>query len=306
MASSDASPPDPAAERAAVRSERLELLAHLQAVLEPTMVVLGLIFLVLLLIDYSGAALTAGQRRWLDRTLTAIWVAFVADFLLRLIVAPAKGRFLRENWLGALSLVLPILRPLRALRALRAVRSLRLVRLLGGVNRGMRVLQQVARGRQFAYVGALTLLVTLAGAVGVLFFDRGVEGAPIQTFGDALWWSAALVTTINSEQHVVSFEARVIALLMRLYAVSVFGFVTAAIASYLVGRAAEERAETAAAARPAAIDDSGRHEDLAHLEREIRLLRKDLAATRAAVARSAAGGENRSMDARFHDGSPRS
>jgi voltage-gated potassium channel len=272
---------DPAVKREAVRSERFELHHHLQAALEPAMVALGLVFLALLLLDYSGADLTAAQRSWLDRIFTAIWGVFLVDFGVRFVVAPAKGRFLRENWLGALSLVLPFLRPLRALRAVRAIRSLSLVRLLGGINRGMRVLRRVTRGRQFAYVGALTVFVTLAGAVGVLFFDRGVEGASIRTFGDALWWSATMVTTINNEKYAVSPEARVIAVLQRVYAVSVFGFVTASIASDLVGRAVQE----GSAGVPPASDghpvtrDADVEGQLAALRHEVALLRQELAAT---------------------------
>ena len=86
-------------------------------------------------------------------------------------------------------------------------------------------------------MGLLTFVVVLAGAVGVLFFDQGIAAAPIQTFGDALWWSAAMVTTINNETYAVSPEARVIAVLQRIYAVSVFGLMTDSIASSLIGAA---------------------------------------------------------------------
>jgi voltage-gated potassium channel len=246
------------------------------------MVGLGLAFLVLLVVDFAGAAVTLAQRLWLDRALTAIWVTFVLDFAVRFVVAPKKFAFLRANWLAAASLALPFLRPLRVLRALRAARSLSLVRLLGGANRGMRVLQRVARGRQFAYLAGLTVLVTLLSAVGVLFFDRGVEGATIRTFGDALWWAAAMVTTINNEAYAVSPEARLVALLLRVFAVSVFGLVTAAVASYFVGQQAEERAG-------AATGDTAVGEDLAELRREHELLRHELAGLRVAVERLAAG-----------------
>lgn len=218
-------------------AERFELLEHVSHLLDPIMTVLGLAFLALLLADFAGGSFTIAGSNRLDDALTAIWVAFVVDFVLRLVIAPDTWGYLRRNWLTVLSLALPFLRPLRALRAARALRSMSLVRLLGGINRGMRLLQRVTRGRQFAYVGALTLLVTLVGAVGVRFFDRNVEGAPIQTFGDALWWSTAMVTTINNELYAVSLEARVIAILQRVYAVSVFGYITASIASYLIGSA---------------------------------------------------------------------
>ena len=259
---------DREARRVVVRSERSELLDHLQAMLEPLMVGLGLIFLALLLLDFAGPDLSDRGQRWLGDAMTAIWVVFLADFAVRLVVAPSKLGFLRANWLGALSLALPFLRPLRILRAARAVRSISLVRLLGGTNRGIRVLRRVTGGRQVAYVAALTCLVVLAGAVGVLSFERDTEGASIRTFGDALWWSAALVTTVNSEKYAVSPEARIVAILMRVYAVSVFGLVTASIASYLIGASTE----------------SSHSGDVDALRTEIADLRRELAAVSAGLA----------------------
>ena len=259
------------------QAERWELLGHLQTLLEPVMVALGLAFLVLLVIDFSG--ITLAQRTWLDWALTTIWVAFVVDFLLRLVIAPSKSSFFRANWPSAASLALPFLRPLRALQAVRAARSLSLVRLLGGANRGMRVLQRVTAGRTLAYVGALTLLATLLGAVGVLFFDRYAAGATIQTFGDALWWSAAMVTTINNEKYAVTAEGRVIAIILRVFAVSVFGFITASIASYLVGRQAE--AQVPVEGNGPVLEDH-----LTALRKEQAALRQEIVALREAIDRS--------------------
>lgn len=258
-------PTDRDEKRAVVHDQRWELLENLQAVLEPAMAGLGLLFLGLLLLDYSAIELSDGASSRLYWALQAIWAIFLIDFAVRLIVAPAKGAFLRSNWLGALSLALPFLRPLRAFRAARALRSLSLVRFIGGINRGIRVLRAVTRGRQFAWVGALTAVVMIAGAVGVRFFDRGIEDAPIQGFGDALWWSAAMVTTINNELYAVSTEARLLAILMRVFAVSVFGYITASIATYFIGTAQEE---------------AGERKETEALRAEIAALRLELAAAR--------------------------
>ncbi len=242
-----------------VQDERWELLENIQAILEPVMVGLGLVFLGLLLIDYSTLELSDAASAQLDWASQVIWGIFLVDFAIRFLIAPAKLRFLRGNWLVAVSLALPFLRPFRALRAARALRSLSLVRLLAGINRGIRVLRAVTRGRQFAFVGFLTILVMLTGALGALFFERGVKRAPIQSFSDALWWSAAMVTTINNEKYVVSGEARILAILIRIFAVSIFGYVTASIATYLIG--STQAAENA---------------DGAHLGEEIAALRREL------------------------------
>lgn len=276
----DSTNDSPEPDEAHARSERLELLHHIEAFLEPLLASLGLLFLGLLLVDLSGSVTTPQQRLWLDRAINVIWAIFVIDFVVRLVVAPEKRHYLKHNWLTLLSLALPFLRPIRALQALRAVRSLSLIRLLTGFNRGMRVLQTFTRGRQIAYLAALSLLVVLAGAVGVLYFDRGHPGASIRTFGDALWWSATMITTINSGLDAVSPEARIIAILQRIFAVSVFGFITATIASYFIGRSVEERATTAA--DPAAEPLRAQLEALRH---ENAALRRDIAALRESIDR---------------------
>ncbi len=261
--------------RIAIRGERFELLENVQSILEPAMAALGLCFLVMLLLDYTATGLSARHQAWIDTALQVIWAIFLLDFAFRFLIAPAKGLFLRQNWFAALSLALPFLRPFRVFRAIRVLRSLSLVRLLGGINRGIHVLRKVTRGRQFAYIAGMTVLVTFAGAVGARSFDQGIENAPIQTFGDALWWSAAMVTTINNEKYVVSTEARVIAILLRVFAVSVFGFITASIASYLIGNTGSG-AETAE--REAEVDITPRA--------EIEALRSELALVREALAAS--------------------
>ena len=249
-----------------MRSEREELLAHVQEILEPVMTVLGFVFLGLLLLEYSSLSIAGLSRDRIGQALQVIWAVFLLDFSFRFAIAPAKLTYLRQNWLGALSLALPFLRPLRAFRAARALRSISLVRLLGGINRGMRVLRQVTRGRQIAYIAALTVIVVLTGAVGVLYFERDVAGAPVRSFGDALWWSATLVTTMNSEKYVVSTEARLIAVLQRLFALSVFGYVTASIASYLIGSAQTATGSTG--------EDVDIRAELAAIRRELALLRE--------------------------------
>ena len=122
--------------RGQIRGQRAALGAHLQAMLEPVMTVLGLVFLELLLLDFASVDIAALTSRHIDRALEIIWLLFLADFLIRFGVAPIKRNFLRQNWLSAISPGLPFLRPVRALQAARALRSVSLVRFSGGMNGG--------------------------------------------------------------------------------------------------------------------------------------------------------------------------
>lgn len=236
----------PAAAVAAAREEeRREVLERLEDWLERPMLALSLAWLLLVL-----AELVWGASDLLETFGTAIWVVFLAEFALRLALAPARLPFLRRNWLTAAALLAPALRLLRVFRVLRlarAARGLRLVRIVGTANRGMNALRAAMRRRGLGYVVALTLLVTLLGAGGMLAFEPAaeVEGG-FAGFGDALWWTAMLMTTTGSDYWPRTAEGRLLCLLLSLYAFAVFGYITASLASFFVGRDREEGSGEAA------------------------------------------------------------
>ena len=235
-------------DRRALADERESLRAQLFDWLDPVMTVLGLATAVLLLVEFA-ADLSPRQAAWVSRAQQVIWAAFAVEFAVQFVLAPRKLHFLRGHWLAAIAVALPALRVFRALRAARALRSLRLVRLVGGTNRAMTALREMLRGRQFGYLVALTLLVVALGTAGISVFERDQAEGNIRTVGDALWWAACMVTTINNEKYAVSAEGRVLAVLMRVYAAAIFGLVTANIASYFVGKRREEQGDERAADR---------------------------------------------------------
>lgn len=240
--------------------ERRATLADLEAWLERPMLVLGLVWLALLVLEF-----TRGLPWALEVLGTVIWVAFLLDFALRLALAPRRAEYLRRNWLTALSLLLPALRVFRALRVVRAARAARvlagatrgarLVRVVGSINRAMRALGHTFARRGFGYVVALTALVTLAGASGMYAFEPlGADGRGFHSYGEALWWTGMLMTTMGSDYWPRSAEGRALCILLALYAFAVFGYVTATLASYFLGRdAADPGGEVAGAADVAAL-----------------------------------------------------
>ena len=241
MSAHPPTPNAPTPEPADERSERLIALAGLEEWLEKPMQLLGFIWLALLILE-----LTRGLSPLLTTLTTIIWVLFILDFVLRLTLAPSRWLYLRRNWLGALSLVVPALRVLRFARAARvlrmtsATRGMRLVKVVGSLNRGMRSLGRTMGRRGIGYVVTLTVLVTLAGAAGMYAFERDVAaGSGIHDYPTALWWTAMLMTTMGSSYWPVTVEGRVLCLLLSLYAFGIFGYVTAALASFFVGRDAE-------------------------------------------------------------------
>ena len=236
--------------------ERWELLHTIDDFTDRPMIFLSMVWLVLLILDFSQ-----GLSPFLSQLTNVIWVLFILDFLLKFTIAPRKIAYLREGWLTALSLMIPALRmfrifqALRILRAVRVTRSLTMVRLISSLNRGMRALRNTFSKRGFGYAVALTLIVTLAGAAGMLQFESpaslrqaGAEGAGLKNYGEALWWTGMIMTTIGSEYWPVTGEGRLLAWLLSLYGLAIFGYITATVASHFISQdTGGEEARTATA-----------------------------------------------------------
>jgi voltage-gated potassium channel len=167
-------------------------------------------------------------------------------------IAPNKVLYVRRHWITLVAVAMPTLRivtafrafsVIRGFRALRAARSLRLVRLLTSINRNLRAVRAYF-GRALTGVLALTAIVVFAGAAGMLNFENphalqeaGVTGATgLHSYPEALWWTAMIVTTMGSEYWPKTPEGRILCLFLALYAFAVFGYITASLASFLVGK----------------------------------------------------------------------
>lgn len=150
------------------------------------------------------------------------------------------------------------------MRAARAARGIRLVRVIGSLNRGMRALGATMSRRGFGYVAATTLLITVGGAAGMFVFENDFSDG-LHSYGEALWWTAMIMTTMGSAYWPQSPEGRVLCVCLALYAFGVFGYVTATLATYFIGRDADSDEADVAGAKA-----------IARLQAEIAGLRADL------------------------------
>jgi voltage-gated potassium channel len=219
-----------------VDRERTRLLVQVSRTLEGPMIVLGLIWLVLIILD-----LVRGERPWLARTNLALWGIFVAEFLLRFFIAPRKLIFLRTNVLSIIALAVPALRvfriagAVRLLRVTRVARGTKLVRVLGSLNRGLRILRTTMRRRQLGYVLLSVLLVDVIGAAGMFAFEQDVPGSTLTSYLAALYWTTMLLTTIGSEYWPQTAEGRALCVVLSMFSIGTLGYVTAALASVFIG-----------------------------------------------------------------------
>ena len=237
----------------ALRKERYELLQRLEDLLEMPMLVLAFVWLALLI-----AELIWGESLLFEIIGTIIWSIFILDFAVKFVLAPHKVSYLKQNWLIALSVLIPPLRLLRVvwvfrlLQLARVGRGLRLFRVVSSLNRGMRALRASLSRRGFGYVIALTILVTLVGAAGMYAFESGAPGG-MKSYGEALWWTAMVLTTMGSQYWPQTVEGRLLCVFLALYAFAIFGYVAATLATFFVGRDAENDDAELAGAKQLAV-----------------------------------------------------
>lgn len=124
------------------------------------------------------------------------------------------------------------------------------MRVVSSINRSMKGLAATMRRRSFGYVFLLILAVTLAGAAGMYAMERNTPG--FENYGMALWWTAMRVITAGSEHYPLTPEGRGLALLIAIFGYAVFGYVTATLASFFIGRDAEEQDAPVAGTREVA------------------------------------------------------
>jgi voltage-gated potassium channel len=206
-------------------------------------------------------------RSVLDVADAAVCGLFLLDFGVSLAYAPNKLRYLATwGWLDLLSSI-PAIDLARWGRAARVLRVLRVLR----VMRATRIVAGLAmrhRARNAAMAGVLLLLlVVFASSIAILHFED-VEGGNIREAHDAMWWAATTVSTVGyGDFYPVTWEGRLIAVLLMITGVGSFAAIAAGLVSWFmpppansdIARLVEEigRLRQAVEGRADASDDAG-------------------------------------------------
>lgn len=276
-------------EHAPIEHQRWELLAEIDELIDKPLIFLSFIWLLLLIVEF-----TVGLSEFLLKVSFVIWGLFAADFVLGFTLAPVKRLYFRRNWITAVSLVLPAFRFVRAfsalssLRLVRATRSVVFLGLLTSASRGIRAVKRTFARRKFGYVVALTVLVMLIGAAGMTFFESpssireanatdeqgAVDG--IESYSEGIWWTTA-VMTMGFAHSPQTAEGRILAFLLAIYALGVFGYITGTIATHFLAQDAATDSHPAESHQTA---EAGLTEAVATLQAEVRALRAELAHAR--------------------------
>jgi voltage-gated potassium channel len=191
----------------------------------------------LFLACYAARVLARGiDPLWRELALAvtlATWLAFAADYAVRLVLSGQRLRFVRTHWLDTVVLVLPLLRPLRMVRVYTAIQKRHDKPRLS------------LHARVMSYAGLTSVLLGVSGALTVYAFERGAPGATIRTFGDAVWWTCSTLTTVGyGDVAPVTSWGRLVAAGMMACGLALLGAVTGSFSSWLIQVFAQEGEDT--------------------------------------------------------------
>ena len=206
------------------------------------LLVLAIGTLPLLLLEFAADRLTQSDRNFLFAVNLIVFISFASDYFVELFLCKRKSHYLRHEWLSLLIWVAQLLALLPALGFLGLLRGGRALRVLVTISRlvGLGLSATHERRKLFKKNAAkfglgLSGFTVIASSVAfTLVEDVGQKGR-IDSFFDALWWSACTVTTVGyGDVYPMTQTGRVIAVITMLVGVSSLAIVTARIAQFLI------------------------------------------------------------------------
>lgn len=210
-----------------------------------------LVLIVSSLISFSVETLpnlSAGTRDVLTAVERVTVALFSIEYVLRLIVADRKARFV-FSFFGIIDLIaiLPFylslgvdLRSVRAFRLLRVFRILKLARYGGAVARLQRAI--VIAKEELVLFFSATLIVLFLSSVGIYYFERSAQPETFASVFHGMWWALATLTTVGfGDVYPVTLGGKLFTFVVLMLGLGIVAVPTGLIASAL-SRAREEEA----------------------------------------------------------------
>jgi voltage-gated potassium channel len=196
----------------------------------------------LLLLEVVANRLPDSDQRFLVAVNVVVFAAFAIDYLAELAVTHNKPKYMKSQWASLLIVISQFLALLPALGFLGILRGARALRVVGTISRVIGIGAALReQGRKFFKEKAASVAFGLSGftlitsAVAFTIAEDVGDGRRIDSFFDALWWSAATITTVGyGDIYPITTAGRIIAVFTMVVGISTLAVVTARIAQFLI------------------------------------------------------------------------
>ncbi len=158
-------------------------------------------------------------------------LVFLADVFVRWRREGYAAQYWRWAWLDVLASIPfePAFRSLQAIRIYRFVRLFRVLKKLNTLTHG------TSLNEKLLALPGVALVMVLFSTMLIVEVERAAPNATIRTGGDALWWALTTVTTVGyGDTFPVTGEGRLIAAVLMLVGIALFGSMSAIITSKLI------------------------------------------------------------------------
>ena len=182
---------------------------------------------------------------FLDYVDTVVCVLLLVDFGIRFKRAESKLAFMKWGWIDLIASI-PNLTIFRVGRMIRILRVIRLLRTIRATQKISAIIFQNRLHGTIASVFVTFLLLITFSSVGILICEQG-PNAKITTALDAVWWSVATITTVGyGDLYPVTTEGRILAMILMITGVGMFGVVSGMVASVFLGQSKKQPQELVA------------------------------------------------------------
>ncbi len=188
-----------------------------------------------------------------------VCVVFLTDFCIRFRRAPSKVAFLKWGWIDLVSSIPAF----DFLRWGRLVRVIRIIRILRAFRSTKNLVAFLYRNRARSLIGTAALsavVLVIFSCIAILSFEND-KNSNIKTPFDAIWWAFSTITTVGyGDKYPVTDEGKIVAIVLMVTGVGLFGVLTGLFARLLVEPEFKKE-----------------ESDIKKLAEEIRLLREEIA-----------------------------
>lgn len=163
----------------------------------------------------------------------AIWIVFVLDYVIRLIISRKKMGFIKSNILDLIA-ILPFNSAFRVFRTLKLLKVLKLTklsktfRMFAVLGRFTYKFKQFLNTNGFKYMLMIAALFTLIGGSLISVFEN-------IAFFDGVWWAFVTTTTVGyGDISPTSIGGRIVACILMIVGIGLVGSLTSTITSYFI------------------------------------------------------------------------
>ena len=219
-----------------------EELAKWRRITDLPLLVLAVGSLPLLLLEIVSDRLTSTDQKFIFLINVIVFIGFAIDYIAELLITKHRASYIRTQWSSLIIVIAQLFALIpafgffgifRAARAFRILSTLTRIVGIGSASRveGKRLFRDKAASLAFGVAG----FTVISSAVAFTIAEDVGEGRRIESFFDALWWSASTVTTVGyGDIYPLTTAGRLIAVFTMLVGISTLAVVTARIAQFLI------------------------------------------------------------------------